>query len=334
MALWEGRQLHAHLNKHGLATATFSGTSLIHMYGDCGALQDALQLFEQMQLRSNASWGATIDACVEHGKVFDGLKLFREMWSLGVEPGNATLVSILSAYAEQGNLVSGRAVHGHVVVSGSELNVTLGTSLVDMYSKSGAIDIAMEVFSAMPVRTVASWNCLIHGMAINGHGARAKFLFEEMLHDGDVCPNEVTFLGILHACSHAGMMEDGIKYFSLMSKAYGIVPNIKHYGCMVDLYGRAGRLEEAIEIIRTMPMKPDIGIWGALLGACRTHGYEELGELLAAQLMKIASYDTCGYLLLSNAYASDRRWHDVVGVRKVMRDMVIRKMPGFSSVCS
>ncbi|XP_010938285.2 pentatricopeptide repeat-containing protein At5g43790 [Elaeis guineensis] len=334
IALWEGRQLHAHLNKHGLATATFSGTSLIHMYGDCGALPDALQAFEQMQLRSNASWGAMIDACVEHGKVFDGLKLFREMRSLGVEPSNATLVSIVSACAELGDLVSGRAVHGHIVVSGLELNVILGTSLVDMYSKSAAIEMAMEVFSVMPVRTVASWNCLIHGMAINGDGARAKCLFEEMLLDGDVRPNEVTFLGILNACSHAGLIEDGVVYFSLMSKAYGIRPNIKHYGCMVDLYGRAGRVEEAIEIIRTMSMKPDIGIWGALLGACRTPGYKELGELLAAQIMKIAPYDTCGYLLLSDAYASDRRWDDVVGVRKVMREMVIRKMPGFSSICS
>ncbi|XP_008793422.1 pentatricopeptide repeat-containing protein At1g09190-like [Phoenix dactylifera] len=334
MALWEGRQLHVHLNKHGLAAATFSATSLVHMYGDCGALPDALRAFEQMQLRSNASWGAMVDACIEHGKVFDGLKLFREMRSLGVDPSNATLVSILSGCAEQGDLVSGRAVHGHIAASGLELNVTLGTSLADMYSKNGAIETAMEVFSAMPVRTVASWNCLIHGMAINGHAAGAKCLFEEMLLEGDVCPNEVTFLAILIACSHAGLIEDGVEYFSLMSKAYGMVPNIKHYGCMVDLYGRAGRVEDAVEFIRIMPMKPDIGIWGALLGACRTHGHKELGELLAAQIMKIAPHDSCGYLLLSDAYASDRRWDDVVGVRKVMREMVIRKMPGFSSICS
>lgn len=171
MALWDGRQLHAHLNKHGLATATFSATSLIHLYGDCGALRDALQVFEQMRLRSNVSWGAMVDACIEHGKVFDGFKLFREMRSLGVEPSNATLVSSLSACAERGDLVGGRAVHGHIVVSGLELNVALGTSLADMYSKNGAIEVAMEVFSAMSLRIVASRNCLIHGMAINGHVA-------------------------------------------------------------------------------------------------------------------------------------------------------------------
>ncbi|XP_072997695.1 pentatricopeptide repeat-containing protein At5g66520-like [Typha latifolia] len=334
IALWEGRQVHAHLKKHGLDTKLHSGTSLLHMHGDCGALTDALRSFEEIPVRSDVSWGAVIDACVNHGEVGNGLRLFKEMRSLDLEPNNATLVSVLSACAELGDVTVGRAVHAYVAVRGSVLNITLGTSLVDMYAKSGAIDMAMAVFSAMHVRTVASWNCLIHGMAINGQGDKAITLLEMMQHDDDINPNGTTFLSVLHACSHSGLVEDGIKLFAEMSKFYKIVPTIEHYGCMVDLYGRAGRISEAMDLISSMPMRPDIGIWGALAVACKAHGCRDLGELMAAKIIKMAPYDICGYLFLSDTYANESRWVDVIGLRKMMREMDIRKAAGYSSVAN
>lgn len=333
LALEEGKQLHGHLKKHGLDSTVFAGTSLIHMYGVCGALQDALQSFDQMLQRSDVSWSAIIDAYVDNGEAIHGFALFQKMRSLGIEPNNATFVTILRACAEQCQLAIGRQVHAHVAVRGLELNVTLGTSLVDIYLKSAEIEQAFQVFSAMPKRNVASWNCLIHGLAMNGEAMRALSMFEMMEKD-NIRPNGVTFLGILHACSHAGLLADGLKYFSQMTQVYGISPNIKHYGCLIDLCARAGRVEEAITVVREIPVKPDIVIWFALLGGCRAHGCKNLKEMLAAQIVKVAPCDTCGYLLLSEAFATANCWNDVGRVRDIMKEMDIRKIAGRSSIAN
>ncbi|OAY65444.1 Pentatricopeptide repeat-containing protein [Ananas comosus] len=333
LALLEGRQVHAHVGKRGLAAALFAGTSLVHMYGDCGAPADARRAFDEMPQRSGVSWAAVVDACVGCGEPAGALRLFREMRGAGVQPNNAALVGALCACAEIGDSAAGRAVHAHVVVRGLELNVTLGTSLVDMYSKSGAIDSATAVFLLMPVTSVASWNCLIHGTAINGQGDKAVSLFEKMKHKTDVRPNKVTFLSVLHACSHSGLVEEGVKFFAEMSsRMYNIVPSIEHYGCMVDLYARSGRLDDAMGLVKAMPMKPDIGIWGSLIVSCRNHGYRDMETPLAAQILKLAPDDTCGYLFLADAFAKERRWEDVIGVRKMMREMDVRKVAGSSSI--
>ncbi|XP_020583134.1 pentatricopeptide repeat-containing protein At1g08070, chloroplastic-like [Phalaenopsis equestris] len=184
----------------------------------------------------------------------------------------------------------------------------------------------------MPAKNVASWNCLIFGLANNGYGAKAVDFFEQMKQELNVRPNGVTFLGVLQACVHAGLVENGVHYFTQMSRDYGIMPSLKHYGCIVDLYGKAGRFKEAMEVIRFMPMKPDSVIWVALFSACRTHGDRELGELMSANVIKLFADDSCGYLLLSDAYAIRRRWDEVICVRRMMREMDIKKVPGFSSI--
>ncbi|XP_058077608.1 pentatricopeptide repeat-containing protein At4g21065-like [Magnolia sinica] len=325
----EGKQAHGHLIKHGLGPAVFAATSLIHMYGECCAVYDACRVFDEMPQRSDASWGAIIGAYVSCGHLIEGLRLFGKMRSSGIGASDATLVSTLYACAKLGGLVLGRMIHSHVVVNGIELNATLGTGLLDMYAKCGAVDMAMDVFRAMPAKSVPTWNSMIHGLAMNSRGRAAVALFKEM-QATDVQPNGVTFIGVLHACSHAGLVDAGAMYFSSMLKEYGVAPNVKHYGCLVDLFGRAGHMREALDVIRAMPMEADVVIWGALFGACRIYGHTRLGELVAAQIMKLQSQRTCGYVLLSDMYAMADRWDDVVGVRKMMMEMDTRKMPGRS----
>ncbi|KAL0919014.1 hypothetical protein M5K25_011080 [Dendrobium thyrsiflorum] len=333
LAHLQGRQLHAQLIKHGLNLTMFSSTSLLHTYGCCGSIDDAYQLFDELPMKSNVSWGAMINNFVTHGELLRGLKLFALMFRSGLSPTNATLVGILCLCAKQGELDIGRAMHGYIVASGLELNMMLGTSLVDMYSNCGLIGTAMEVFASMPVKNVASWNCLIFGLANNGYGVKVLELFEQMKQELKVRPNGVTFLGVLQACTHAGLVENGVQYFIQMSRDYGIMPSLKHYGCIVDLYGKAGKFKEAMEVIRTMPMNPDNVIWVALFSACRTHGYRELGELMSASFIKLGADDSCGYILLSDAYAIRKRFDDVVFIRSMMREMDIKKVPGFSSTC-
>ncbi|RVX01532.1 Pentatricopeptide repeat-containing protein [Vitis vinifera] len=200
-----------------------------------------------------------------------------------------------------------------------------------MYSKCGAIEMAMEVFSRMPVKSVASWNCMINGLAMNGGGSAAIGLFKEMQASG-LGPNSATFLGVLHACSHGGLVNEALEYFSCMRELYGIETNVKHYGCMVDLYGRAGKLEKAVDVIRTMPMKPDIVIWGALLGGCKKHDNAKLGELVGAQIMKLQPHKVSGCSSLSDMYAMDGRWEDVISVRRMMLDMYVGREPGCSTL--
>lgn len=330
-ALREGRQVHVHLIKHGFEHRVFAATSLIHMYGNCQTLPDALQLFEEMPQRSEVTWGAMIDACVAHGELIKGLQLLVEMSCLRVEASNATLVTALCACGEMGDFGLGRMIHAYIEIRGLEHNVTLGTSLVDMYAKCGAIDMAMEVFHAIPEKSAATWNCMIHGLSMNSRAGAALNFFGEMQRMG-VRPNAATFVGVLHACSHAGLVRDGIECFYSMSEKYSLVPNIKHYGCMVDLFSRAGRLEEALEVIRKMPIEPDVVIWGALFGACRIHGNTMLGELIGAQIIKLQPHHTGGYTFLSDMYAMAKRWDNVFEVRGAMMEMDMRKTPGCSFI--
>ncbi|KAF8401278.1 hypothetical protein HHK36_012211 [Tetracentron sinense] len=331
LALQEGHQIHAHFITYGFDIGVYASTSLVHMYSECGDLSDAFGVFDEMRHRSDVTWSVMVDAYISRGLLIDGLQLFEEMMSLGVKDSNAVLVSALCACAKVQDLVLGRMVHGYIVVKGLELNVNLGTSLVGMYSKCGAIEMAMAVFSMMPAKSVGSWNCMINGLALNGCGNVAISLFKEMRAFG-VEPNGVTFLGVLHGCSHAGLVDDAVTYFSCMSEVHGVAPNIKHYGCMVDLYCRAGRLEEALEVIRTMPIKPDIVIWGALLGACRIHSEAKLGELVGAQMMKLQPHQISGCTSLSDMYAMVGQWDGVIGVRRMMMDIDIGREPGHSSI--
>ena len=331
LALQEGKQIQAQLIKHLSLGSVYASTSLVSLYGKCGDIRRALQAFEEMPHRTEVSWGAVIDAYIDQGFLTNALQLYAKMRSLGHSASNAILVGAFGACAKLQDLALGRIIHGQVEAMGLQLNVTLGTSLVDMYSKCGAIEMAMEVFSRMPVKSVASWNCMINGLAMNGGGSAAIGLFKEMQASG-LGPNSATFLGVLHACSHGGLVNEALEYFSCMRELYGIETNVKHYGCMVDLYGRAGKLEKAVDVIRTMPMKPDIVIWGALLGGCKKHDNAKLGELVGAQIMKLQPHKVSGCSSLSDMYAMDGRWEDVISVRRMMLDMYVGREPGCSTL--
>ncbi|KAA8543010.1 hypothetical protein F0562_021495 [Nyssa sinensis] len=331
LALQEGKQVHTHFIKHLLVGSVFADTSLVSMYGKCGDTGNASHVFDEMPYRSEVSWGAMMDAYINRGFLMLGLQLFAKMRCLGIKASNARLVGALCACAKQQDLVLGRIIHGHLEAMGLELNVTLGTSLVDMYSKCGAVQMAMEVFSGMPEKSVASWNCMISGLAMNGRGHMAIGLFKDMQASG-LKPNGTTFVGVLHACSHAGPENDALTYFLCMRNSYGIEPTVKHYGCMVDLHTRSGKLDKATEVIRTMPVKPDTVIWGALLGGCRKHGYAMLGELVGTQIMKLQPYQISGCSSLSDLYAMGGRWEDVISMRRMMLDMDIGREPGFSAL--
>ncbi|KAK9291951.1 hypothetical protein L1049_019903 [Liquidambar formosana] len=200
-----------------------------------------------------------------------------------------------------------------------------------MYAKCGDIDGALRLFIEATDRDICMWNAMISGFAMHGCGEEALELFSEMERLG-IKPNDITFIGVLHACSHAGLVSEGKRLFEKMVHGFHLVPRIEHYGCMVDILGRAGLLDEAYEVIKTMPMRQNIIVWGALLAACKLHKNPKLGELAARQLLELEPQN-CGYnVLMSNIYAAANRWNDVAGVRKAMKDIGIKKDPGVSSI--
>lgn len=332
-SLREGLQVHGHFAKMGLVRrCLYAGTALVQFYGDSGDPDLARKMFDEMSTRNEISWGVLVMAYADRGRLDDALNVLEKMTKLGIQPCNSAIVFILCACAKLGELFLGRMVHGFLTVRGLELNITLGTSLVGMYAKCGAIATAGEVFSAMPVKSVGSWNCMIHGLAVNGAAAAAIHLFEEMQRL-NLPPDGATFLGVLTACRHSGDVAAGAEFFSQMFREHRIVPSLKHYGCMVDLYGRAGHVGEALAVVRSMPMEPDAAIWGALLSSCRAGGDWSIGEAVAARLVKILPREASGYLFLSEVFASSMRWDAAAEVRKVMAEMGTRKAaPGWSSV--
>lgn len=249
----------------------------------------------------------------------------------GVEPDGFTLVSLLTACAELGALALGRRAHVYMFKVGLNENLHAANALLDLYAKCGKIREANKVFDEMEEKSVVSWTSLIVGLAVNGFGHEALELFKELERKGLV-PSEITFVGVLYACSHCGMVDEGFAYFKRMGEEFGIVPKIEHCGCMVDLLGRAGLVKRAYEYISNMPLQPNAVIWRTLLGACTIHGHLALGEVARVQLQKLEPKHCGDYVLLSNLYASERRWSEVQKVRKTMLTEGIRKVPGHSLV--
>ncbi|MBA0614160.1 hypothetical protein Godav_014488 [Gossypium davidsonii] len=248
-----------------------------------------------------------------------------------IAPNQATWVSILPAYSNIGALQQGMRVHGLLVKSSLYLDIFVGTCLIDMYGKCGKLDDAMSLFYEVPKMTSVPWNAIISCHGIHGHAEKALKLFREMREER-VKPDHVTFVSLLSACSHSGLVEEGQWCFNVMREEYGIEPILKHYGCMVDMFGRAGHLEKAYNFIKDMPVKPDASVWGALLGACRIHGNIDLGAFASEHLFEVDSENVGYYVLMSNIYANIGKWEGVDKVRTLARDMGLRKTPGWSSI--
>ncbi|XVF14301.1 hypothetical protein REPUB_Repub09cG0047000 [Reevesia pubescens] len=306
---------------------------MITGYAKRGKMESARKLFNEVPKKDIVTWNAMIAGYVLCGECEKALEMFEEMKNAGERPDEVTMLSLLNACADFGNLQVGIEMHWSLseMLSSSGFNCLLGNALIDMYAKCGSIGRALEVFREMREKDVSTWNSVIGGLAFHGHAEESINLFTEM-RGSKVRPNEITFVGVLVACSHAGKVNEGRQYFKLMRDGYHIEPNIRHYGCMVDILGRAGLLDEAFKFIDSMEIEPNAIVWRTLLGACRIHGNVELGRRANERLLKMRRDQSGDYVLLSNIYASKGEWDGVEKVRKMMDDTGVRKDPGCSLI--
>eukprot|EP01018_Ginkgo_biloba_P032910 Gb_35636 [translate_table: standard] len=328
-ALDQGKQVHARILKTGVQLTVAVGNALVDMYGKCGNLMDARQIFDGLPERSLISWNTLISGYAKQGHSKEAFHMLEQMQQVYMKPDHFTFASVLSVCASLAAIGKGRQVHAHIIKRAFELNVVLGTALIDMYAKCGDIVDARQVFDKMPQLDLVSWNAMIAGYGKHGLGKEAIRLFSQMDLAG-MQPNHSTFVGILVACSHAGLVNEGWHYFYSMSREHCIMPRAEHYACMVDVLGRAGCLGEAVDLINNMPVELDAVVWGALLGACSVHGNLELGRYAAEQLFELEPENGGMYVVLSNMYAAAGRWDDVAMIRKLMKDREINKEQGRS----
>ncbi|KAI4313770.1 hypothetical protein L6164_026725 [Bauhinia variegata] len=331
--LWAGSAVHTHVVKHGLEFVAMIRTELMVMYVKFGELGFADFLFRTMVEKDLVAWNALIAVCAQNGYGNKALALFRQMGAADTKPDAVTLVSALSACGQLGCSEIGEEILGIARLEGIHCNIIVDNARLDMHVKSGNIDMAAKLFEEMPKRNLISWSTMIVGYAINGESEKALSLFSRMQNEG-LQPNHVTYLGVLSACSHGGLVSQGWRFFHQMSWSMDkdIKPRKEHCACMVDLLGRAGHLEEAYNLIKSMPIEPDAGIWGALLGACAIHQNVELGQHAADCLLELAPDVASYHVLMSNMYASAGRWDSVKKVRQKMRRKGVRKIAAYSSV--
>lgn len=327
----EGRRVHELLVRIGLESNVNVMNALITMYCKCKRTDLAAQVFDELGYKTRVSWNAMILGCTQNGSSEDAVRLFSRMQLENVKPDSFTLVSIIPALADISDPLQARWIHGYSIRLHLDQDVYVLTALIDMYAKCGRVSIARSLFNSARDRHVITWNAMIHGYGSHGSGKVAVELFEEMKSSGKV-PNETTFLSVLSACSHAGLVDEGQEYFSSMKEDYGLEPGMEHYGTMVDLLGRAGKLHEAWSFIQKMPMEPGISVYGAMLGACKLHKNVELAEESAQRIFELEPEEGVYHVLLANIYANASLWKDVARVRTAMEKKGLQKTPGWSIV--
>ncbi|KAL4180537.1 hypothetical protein AMTRI_Chr13g125790 [Amborella trichopoda] len=357
---FNGKCMHNHCLRAGLETDLYVGTSIIGMYAKCGDMSDATKLFDIMPVRDVSSWNALINGYMKCGDIDSATNLFHEMpeknvvsWTsmvagftqnglsdraidcfnamrqLGPTPNWVTVMSVLPACGHSAALDQGNEIHEYANSIGLSGHPSVQTALVAMYGRCGSLDLAQEVFEKITLKDLVAWNTIITAYASHGHGHDTIFAFEEMCEHG-VRPDEVTFIALLTACSHGGLVEKGQAYFELMAPAYGVRPRLEHYACMVDLLGRAGQLIKAKSLIETMDVEPGPCVWGSLLASCRVHRNLDIGELAAEKLFVLEPQNTGNYVLLSNIYADLGRWVEVNRLRVRLKELGLKKSPGCS----
>jgi pentatricopeptide repeat protein len=308
LALAEGRLIHQQIVQCGCESAVFVGNSLIDMYTKCGSMEDAWAVFNKMCTRDVVSWNAMILGHVKCGQGKKALELFQQMRREGVQPDPLTFVGVLNACASIAALAEGMQVHQQIIQNGCESDLFVGNSLIDMYAKSGSMEKAWRVFNKMPSHDLVSWNAMLGGFAMHGQIKEVLTHFELMPQEV-VDADNITFVGLLSACSHGGLMEEGLHYFNIMGLVYNVSATVEHCVCMVDLLGRAGHLQEAENFIKTMLCESSISVWTALLGACRIHGEVRMAERIANIILEIDPGNAMCYAVLSNIYAAAGKWN-------------------------
>ncbi|XP_004307867.1 PREDICTED: pentatricopeptide repeat-containing protein At1g77170 [Fragaria vesca subsp. vesca] len=327
-----GRQLHSVAVRIGLDSNEFCESGFINLYSKAGEFENARKVFDQNAERKLGSWNAIIAGLSQSGRAKEAIDMFIELRRCGLLPDDVTMVSVTSACGGLGDLRLALQLHKCVYqaeIAAGKSDLLMLNSLVDMYGKCGRMDLAYRVFKRMKVQNVSSWTSMIVGYAMHGHVDEALECFRCMREAG-VRPNHVTFVGALSACVHGGTVQEGRYYFEMMKKDYGINPRLQHYGCMVDLLGKAGLLQEARKMVEEMPMKANSAVWGCLMGACEKHGNVEMGEWVAKHLQQLEPWNDGAFVVLSNIYASRGLWKEVERVRRIMHQRKLAKVPGYS----
>ncbi|XP_057982313.1 uncharacterized protein LOC131167526 [Malania oleifera] len=330
--LEEGKKIHELAAREGLEFDFSVSTSLIDMYMKCLSPEKAVGHFQRMPKKDAVSWAVVLSGYAQNGMAYESISVFRNMLSNEIQPDAVAMVKILSACSEVGALSQAFCLHGFVIISGFNDNIFVGSSLIELYSKCGSLDNAIKLFNGIVERDVVVWSSMIAAYGIHGNGKEALKTFNQMISDLVVMPNGITFLSILSACSHAGLVREGIEMFNMMVHDYKLKPNSEHYGIMVDLLGRTGELDNAMDIITQMPVPAGPHVWGALLGACKVHQNIQTAEIAAKNLFKIDPKHAGYYILLSNIYAGDGEWKSMSKLRTLIKSNGLRKMLGQSVV--
>ncbi|KAI4300777.1 hypothetical protein L6164_034113 [Bauhinia variegata] len=324
-----GKQLHAKLVKLGLSSVNSVGNALINMYARSGRMECARKSFDILFENNLISYSTIVNAHVNYLNSEEAFESFHNSKHTGVGVNSLTFANLLNGAACIGTIGKGEQIHARVVKSGFGSAQCINNALISMYSRCGNIETALRVFTDMGDRNVISWTSVITGFAKHGFATKALEMFYEMLQAG-VKPNGVTYVAVLSACSHVGLIDEGWKHFNSMYKDHGVVPRMEHYACVVDLLGRSGSLSEAIEFINSMPFEANAVVWRTFLGSCRVHGNIKLGEHAAKMILEQDPHDQSAHVLLSNLYASKGQWKDVGAIRKAMKQKSITKEAGSS----
>ncbi|XP_047982060.1 pentatricopeptide repeat-containing protein At5g66520-like [Salvia hispanica] len=327
-----GQSVHAQIIRLGFLSDLYVGNSLVNLYAVAADFEMCLKVFDEMPVRDVVSWTVVISGFKDSGRFDDALSAFDRMRNEGVMPNQVTAVNALAACAGSGALDTGVWLHDYVKRKEWELDVILGTSLIEMYGRCGRIEEGLCVFEEMSEKNVYTWNAVIRGQALSKNAKEALRWFLRMEREG-IQPNAATLTVVLSACVHIGDVEMGQRIFSsLVDGKYGVPPSVEHYNCMIDLLARAKLFNEACRLINEMPFEPSVSSWGALAAACRAHGANELAEFAAWKLVELQPEVSAYYVALSNVYAENGRWNDAMRVRELMADRGLKKDMGCSLV--
>ncbi|CAK9166481.1 unnamed protein product [Ilex paraguariensis] len=326
-ALICGREIHAYGTKIVIGGAFYksAGPALLTMYAKCRRMEDARNVFDMMDQSDIVTWNAMIFGFADLGMGHKALELFTEMQIMGIKNDQTTISTVLPVC----DLKSGKQIHAYIKKSDLSMAVPTSNALIHMYSKCGFIGTAYYVFSTMENRDIVSWNTMIRGFGMHGFGQAALQLLEKMNHAG-LCLNSSTFTSVLSACSHSGLVDEGLTLFYRMTRDFGVDPQMEHFACVVDLLARAGRLEDCVGLIKRMPLEPDKCIWGAVLSASQAHQNINTGVLASEHLVHLEPENAGHYVTLSNMFARAGRWDDAVRLRKLVDSRGLVKPSGFS----
>ncbi|CAK9184370.1 unnamed protein product [Ilex paraguariensis] len=334
LQVFETMQVHSLLIQRGFCSDCFISNSLLNLYSKSGFIASAFLLFQEMPHQDVVSWTTIISGFSQCGYVKEAFLMFHKMRLDNVEPNSFTFGGLLGACADASAFHSGKQIHGIVLRIGLETDVVVASAIVDMYSKSGAMDDSVRIFQSMFERDIVLWNAIICGFAQNGEAMKALKLYDELVlyEPSIVAPNDVTFVGVLSACGHAGLVEEGCNYLNEMVHKHLIKPKMEHYTCMVDLLARAGLLEEAEVLMRSFPYEPDDVMWSTLLGACKLHGNLQMARHIGEHLYGDELWNSSNYVLLSTSYTDVGRWSEAIEIRNMMDARGVRKIIGCSWV--